>query len=403
MLELKHELKLEKTRDEKARMNFVSGLRAHVLNDMASGMRTVYDAEVEPAFRRQHKRAPAQGPEVHRAIKPHDCFKFYSSLRVTAQDMVWQSVIPPLERNRPELKGRAAKLAAKQLKGKGALRGKGSLNLQPGFTVPRYVSAIDVHLMAGNYDGEYETDDLAAGSLYDNGLAVFSFGLMGQNLDDIGQSIAGFIKLKFPELKPAKILDLGCTIGHNTGSWKDHFPDAEMHGIDVAAPCLRYAHARAQAQDRELHFHQMNAEQLDFPDASFDVVFSSMFLHEIPKKAIARVMAEAYRVLKPGGLMLHMELPPNSQLSAYDAFYLDWDSAYNNEPFYKPFRDLRPQDLCKQAGFSPKNYVQFVIPSVGWYGEEVSRAAALQPREVDNDKTGRLTDGIMWYCFGAWK
>lgn len=31
MLDLKHELKLDKTRDEKARMNFVSGLRAHVM------------------------------------------------------------------------------------------------------------------------------------------------------------------------------------------------------------------------------------------------------------------------------------------------------------------------------------------------------------------------------------
>jgi ubiquinone/menaquinone biosynthesis C-methylase UbiE len=244
---------------------------------------------------------------------------------------------------------------------------------------------------------------LAAGALYDNGLAVFSFGLMGQNLDDIGQSIAGFIRLKFPNLKPKKILDLGCTIGHNTGSWKDQFPEAEVHGIDVAAPCLRYAHARAQAQGREIHFHQMNAEQLDFPDASFDVVFSSMFLHEVPKKGIEKIIAEAYRVLKPGGLMLHMELPPNGQLSPYEAFYLDWDSAYNNEPFYKPFRDLDPQAVCARAGFKPKNFLQFVIPSVGWYGEKVWSEAATRPPEVDSDKTGRLTDGIMWYCFGAWK
>jgi ubiquinone/menaquinone biosynthesis C-methylase UbiE len=232
---------------------------------------------------------------------------------------------------------------------------------------------------------------------------VFSFGLMGQNLDDIGQSIAGFIRLKYPHLKPKKILDLGCTIGHNTGSWKDQFPAAEVHGIDVAAPCLRYAHARAEAQGRAIHFTQMNAEALDFPDASFDVVFSSMFLHEIPQKGIANIMREAYRVLRPGGLMLHMELPPNSQLSAYDAFYLDWDSAYNNEPFYKPFRDLKPEELCRRAGFDAKKYVQFVIPSVGWYGEKVWSESATQPRDVDNDKTGRLTDGILWYCFGAWK
>jgi ubiquinone/menaquinone biosynthesis C-methylase UbiE len=196
---------------------------------------------------------------------------------------------------------------------------------------------------------------------------------------------------------------MGCTIGHNTGSWKDKFPDAEVHGIDVAAPCLRYGHARAQAQNRAIHFHQMNAERLDFPDASFDVVFSSMFLHEVPRRDISRIFAEAYRVLRPGGLMLHMELPPNSQLSPYESFYLDWDSSYNNEPFYKPFRDLVPQELCRRAGFAADKYVQFVVPSVGWYGEEAVRNSARDQAEVDSDKTGRFAEGIRWYCFGAWK
>ncbi len=395
MLELKHDLKLRKTRDEKARMNFVSGLRAHVLMDMADGMHKVWDADVEPGFRRRQRRAPKDGPDVHQAIKSNEYFKFYSSLRVTTQDMVWQSVIPPLERQRDELKGKAAKL--------GRTAAKGSLTLQHGFEVPRSVSAVDVHLMAGNYDGEYDQDDLAAGALYDNGLAVFSFGLMGQNLDDIGQSIARFIKLKYPDFAPQRILDLGCTIGHNTGSWKDTYPKAEVHGIDVAAPCLRYASARAQAQGREMHFHQMNAEAVDFPDASFDLVFSSMFLHEVPRKGIAKVFSEAHRVLRPGGLMLHMELPPNSQLSPYDAFYLDWDSYYNNEPYYKPFRDLKPEVLCRQAGFDPKRYVQFVVPSVAGYGEQGLRDAVRKPVDVDSDKTGRLVEGIRWYCFGAWK
>jgi ubiquinone/menaquinone biosynthesis C-methylase UbiE len=395
MLELKHDLKLAKTRDEKARMNFVSGLRSYVLNDMANGMRAVFDAEVEPSFRRARRRKPKDGPEVHDAIRPNEYFKFYSSLRVTAQDMVWQSVFPPLDRQRDELKHKAESLSRS--------RKLGSLNLKPGFEVPRAVSAIDVHLMAGNYDGEYDRDDVAAGSLYDNGLAVFSFGLMGQNLDDIGQSIAGFVRLKYPDFKPKKILDLGCTIGHNTGAWKDNFPDAEVHAIDVAAPCLRYGHARAQAQGRDIHFHQMNAEQTDFRDGSFDVVFSSMFLHEVPRKGIEKVFAEAHRLLRPGGLMLHMELPPNSQLSPYEAFYLDWDSYYNNEPFYKPFRDLRPQDLCKRAGFDPKKYVQFVTPSIGWFGEKIWSEAATSDLEVDSDKTGRLTEGLRWYSFGAWK
>jgi hypothetical protein len=101
--------------------------------------------------------------------------------------------------------------------------------------------------------------------------------------------------------------------------------------------------------------------------------------------------------------MIHMELPPNSQLSPYEAFYLDWDSAYNNEPFYKPFRDLKPEDIVRRAGFAPSKYVQFVVPSIGWYGEQVFRESVGAQASVDSDKTGRLTDGVRWYCFGAWK
>jgi ubiquinone/menaquinone biosynthesis C-methylase UbiE len=395
MLELKHELRLHKTRDDKARMNFVAGLRSYVLNDMASGMRAVYEAEVEPQFKRRNRRSPKDGPEVHKTIRANEYFKFYSSLRVTAQDAVWQSVAPALERQRDSLENKIRAVAESAP--------LGSLTLKPGFEVPRYVSAIDVHLMPGNYDTEYGPDDAAAGALYDNGLSVFSFGLMGQNLDDIGQSIARFIHAKYPKFQPTRILDLGCTIGHNTGAWKDVFPDAEVHGIDVAAPCLRYAVARARAQGRAIHFHQMNAEQLEFPDASFDVVFSSMFLHEVPRRGIAKVLAEAHRVLRPGGLMINMELPPNSQLSPYEAFYLDWDSSYNNEPFYKPFRDQVPEEICAQAGFDPAKYVQFVVPSVGGYGEAALREAVRKPEDVDSDKTGRLAEGIRWYCFGAWK
>jgi SAM-dependent methyltransferase len=286
MLELKHDLRIPATRDEKGRRNFVSGLRSFVLHDMAAGLRQVYAADVEPSWRRRRGRAPRNGPEVHDALRSHDYFRFYSALRVTAQDMVYQTVRPAVERSRDTLRERAARLATE--------RPLGSLRLDPALPVPRSVSAVDVHLMPGSYHTEDGADDLVAGAVYDNRLAVSSFGLMGHNLDDIGQTVSRYVRERWPQFAPRRILDLGCTVGHNTGPWADQFPGAELHAIDVAAPCLRYALARARSQGRAIYFHQMNAEALDFPDASFDLVFSSMFLHEVPRAGIARVMGFAH-------------------------------------------------------------------------------------------------------------
>ena len=392
--ELQHELKIPLRRDEKARAAFVSGLRRYVLNDLATGLRRSYVCSAEPAWRARHGHAPGTGAEAHEALQDSEYFRFYSCLRVTSQDLLYQTVRPAIEREQPQLLAKARRLAGTRC---------GSLTLQPGFAVPRSVSAFDIHLMPGSYDTEYCADDLTMGAVYENRLAISTFGLFGPNLDDIGQSIARFVRARYPAFAPRRILDLGCTVGHNTGSWKDTYPDAEVHGIDVAAPCLRYALARAQSQQREIHFHQMNAEALDFPDASFDVVFSSMFLHEVPPKGLPQVFSEAHRVLRPGGLMLHMELPPAAQLSAYDSFYLDWDGHYNNEPFYRAFRAQDPIEVVSSAGFRPEDYLQFVVPSHSALGERRWRESIDAELDVGSDKTGRLADGIRWFCFGAWK
>jgi SAM-dependent methyltransferase len=389
--ELQHDLRLPQTLDEGARQDFVAALRGFVLHDMAGDMRAVYERDVRPRLVRELGREPRDGSEVHQALKHSDYFRFYSSIRVNAQEMTWDSVRDKVQRSRGTINARCA-----------AAEGPGSLTLDPDLAVPRSVSGIDVHLLPGNYDREGGDGDAAQGAFYDNGAAVFFMGLMGPDQGDIGRTLARFVKGKYPDLDVRRVLDLGCTVGHNTLPWAEVFPQAEVHAIDVAAPCLRYAHARARALGRAVHFRQMDATQLDFPDESFDVVWSSMFLHEVPLKDIRRVLKEAHRVLRKGGLMLHMELPPNKALPAYDGFYLDWDSWYNNEPFYKTFRDQDPVELCAEAGFDRARIEQHVVPSLNWFGEDTFRKAVEREAGVD-ENTGRLDQGISWYSFAAWK
>jgi ubiquinone/menaquinone biosynthesis C-methylase UbiE len=387
-----HDLKLTPSRDEAAGQDFVSSLRAHVLNGMAQSMKARFDAEVAPKLP-----AEATSRDVLKAMQAHPYFRFYSATRVKAQMLVWDSVRETIERERQSLAERAAALAKDQS------RVAGTLTLDPGLAIPRNVCAIDVHLMPGSYSFDGGDGDIAAGSLYDNGLSVFSFGLMGETLDDIGRSVARWLSLRHPDFAPADVLDLGCSVGHQTLPWKRAYPEACVTGIDVAPACLRYAHARAQSMGLEAHFRQANATALPFPDASFDLVFSSMFLHELPVKDIRAVFAEAQRLLRPGGLMLHYELPPNDAISPYDGFYLDWDSHYNAEPYYQGYRDLSPPALAAEAGFAPDRYFEAAVPSLGWYGEDAVRAAVADGGATASDKLGRLSDGVQWFVYGAWK
>ena len=389
-VELSHDLKVAFPRDTLARQDFVSSLRGYILNDMAAGMKARYEAQVRPAFERREGRPPRTQDEVHAAMRRDLYFRYYSAVRYNAQEMVWRSVIPSVASALPELEHTLETLHG---------RAGGSLTLDPDLEIPENVAGIDVHLMPGGYA---PSDAPTAGAVYDNGLAVFSAGLMGANLDDIGLSMSNYVKHRFPQFRPARILDCGSTVGHNATAWAMTYPEAEVHAIDVSAALVRYGHGRAESLGVPVHFHQMDATALDFPDNSFDVVFSSMFLHELSVKDIRKFFAEARRVLRPGGLLLNMELPPNQALDPYDQFYLDWDCYYNKEPFYRAFRDQDPEALIKAGGFRPEDYVQLTTPQFSYMPEAEYAEAVNAPPAIGQD-TGRLSSAVHWFGFGAWK
>ena len=384
---LQHSLTLNKNLDQRARERFTSSMRAWVLTDLAAQMQADY-VQASAETNDSHE----SGEAVHEFLKERGLFKWYSSLRCATQELVWQSVLRAIESDPDSIQNISA--AATPTHG-------GSLTLDDTIDLPEYIDTMDVHLMPGNYQGGH-SQGAEAGVVYDNGLDVFSFGVMGKNLDDIGHSMANFTRLKWPELNPKLIVDVGCTIGHNTVPWKQTFPDAEVHGLDAASPCLQYGHARAEAMGVPIAFKQALCDALPYSDNSVDVVFSSMFLHELPTPVIKAFFNEAHRVLKPGGVLINMELPPNDALGAYDAFYLDWDCFYNNEPFYKDFRDLSYSGLCSDAGFAEQDFFQATMPRFTYVSEAAFAQASGAEATFDAD-TGRLSDTITWYAFGAQK
>ena len=386
-----HDLAVPLNQEDKAKRAFVSALRVHVLQHMSNSMKSRYEDYVKPKAKKRGN--ACETPEqIHKALKSDFVFKAYSSARTTAQEMVFDVVSDSVDREFETLKANVKPVAK-----------KGSLTLDDTVEIPKSVSEIDVHLAPGSYHAEYAEEDFATGAVYDNAIEVFSFGQFGKDSDDIGMTLSNYVRLKFPEFKPAKILDAGCTIGHNTLPWAQTFPDAEVTAIDVAAPVLRYGHARAESMGVPVHFRQMDATAMKFEDNTFDVVLSSMFLHELPLKDIQTYLKEAHRVLKPGGLLWQMELPPMNQMPAYDNFYLNWDTYYNNEPFYGTFRRQDYRKLLTDAGFGADEFMEATMPRYTFVGEEAYKEALSGDNTFDT-LTGRMDpNGTRWYGFGAWK
>ncbi len=344
-----HELLPNNSHDEASRQEFTKSLKGFIQQSMLPGLGPIYANRVAKKFKSEHGREPKDRRDIRTAMVEDPFFKLYASVNRISQELIWETTNVSVERQLPDLVEKAKKLSSKA---------KAQLVIPDGFVPPKYITSIDIHCMPGGYTTEVTENDVAAGALYDRGVFMYAMGYAGPYNDDMGRSVCNYIKRHKPDFKPRRILDMGCTVGHSTVPYKEYFPDAEIWGIDVGAPVIRYAHARAQALDADINFAQMNAEETTFEDGYFDLVVSHILLHETSGKAMPRIFKEAHRLLAPGGMMIHADLPPFDLMDPFTQFILDNETWYNNEPFWGAMRDQDQVQLAKDAGF-PAETVRF--------------------------------------------
>ncbi len=336
--------------DEAARMEFVFSFKEHVTKDVAAGNKSVFERRVSPALVRSLGRAPKDRHEVHRIIKHDPYWQMSGSLSRLYQELKQEVGESVAHRRIDELTGRARAIRS------GARYS--TLRLDPAVAVPRYQSAVDIHLMPGSYYTDRAADDVTAGAIYDPGVYMFAMGSMGPYNEDMGRALIKWIKAQRPDFQPRRILDMGCAVGHCTLPYAQAFPDAEIHAIDVGAPVLRYAQARAESLGCAIHFSQQNAEATNFSDGYFDLIVSHILLHETSNKAIFSIMRECHRLLSAGGLVLHGEVPFfNQTADPFTAFTRDWSTHYNAEPFWGRLHDMDLRKPAEDAGFDPENVI----------------------------------------------
>lgn len=244
---MSHPMMPEATHDERAEQDFIRDLKIWL------------GEQLDPLQRQLVEATSCSMPDSHdldigplrRKLLEHDAYRSWISVRRASQEMMWDAVGSSIDRQLESLTAKAA-----------VSEPRGSVTLNPAFTPPRYIAALDVHMMPGGY-----------------------------------------------------------------------------------------AHARAEHLGQRVHYVQANAERTEFPDESFDFVFSCVLLQETSKAATRKIFEECDRLLRPGGVVIHCEVPPMEE-GVWGKVICDFESLYNNESFWRGVQTLDLTAVMHDAGFT---------------------------------------------------
>jgi len=217
-----------------------------------------------------------------------------------------------------------------------------NLHLNPNFKNPTYYETVDVHQHPGGVWSEP-----TAGLAYERGARSTTPMLGSRHRDLHGRLTDRAIRDGIPK----RMLDMGCGFGKSTRPFYEDLGDTQIDAVDLAEPCLRLAAVdAAKSQAQNVRFHQMNAYETDFDDQSFDLITSTMLLHEMPPEEIGRTFDECVRLLEPGGRMVHLDfyLVPDP----FAEFIHRGHSRRNNEPFMLPLLEVDLKTELAARGFT---------------------------------------------------
>jgi len=304
-------------------------------------VKSYWTREIYPELRAEYERKaglretpPASAADVGDLLKDSTLYQYYAWLERHLQRFKYSGrygLQPYLAQDRERLE---ASLSVDDLP-------DGLLELDPGFEVPKYFASVDIH----QHPGGIYADEIA-GYVYERGAR--STTPLATRHKDLHERLAGWIEENGGA--PERLLDMGCGFGKSTRPLYETFRDCEVVGVDIAAPCLKLAaHDAADAQARNVRFLQKDATDTGLDGESFDVVTSTMFLHEITPPAIRACFDETYRLLSPGGRMVHLDFYHFDDV--FTRFIHYTHGRRNNEPYMEPWAEMDAVAELEERGF----------------------------------------------------
>ncbi len=370
---VRHAMLPDATPDEVSRQQFIVAFKQTLNRGFRPMHKRLFEKVIAPDHARRHGELPAKRDAIREAMFGHTAYRSWSAFARAAQEQMWKAVGDSVFRERERLAATAAGLAD-------PARRLGSLELDPDFVPPRGVTAVDIHLQTGGYAMDLGDGDCSAGALYECGGNLYAFGQGISRTDSKAAHVQRYIADRFPQLRPRRILDMGCSAGSASVPYALAFPEAEVHAIDVGAGMLRYAHARAEALGAAVHFHQRDCADTKFADRSFDLIVSHNMMHEISDATRRGMLRESWRLLAPGGVCVHQDVPLRfAGLSEFQKFEMSWDTLNNNEPFWEVYANADLAADMRDAGIPADRTLIGSLPaaqgSLPWFVAACSKPA----------------------------
>lgn len=309
---------------QRARLDFALALRQQ-------WARRMYPALVRDSRKRaEHTTDPGT---VADAVHRSGVYPWFAWLERTSQKQLWRAV--------------SDAVAAEPEAGPPDVAGPGELQLDPDLELPGWYTDVDIHLQPG---GIWSSDDAAR--VYELGAKLV---MLGENDDYVFHRL--FVETAVPDRPYRRIVDLGCGFGKSTRPFKAGWPDAEVVGVDLAAPVLRLAHRQAAAAHLAIRFLQRDARRTGLESSSVDLVTATMLIHELPTEVLADVLVEASRLLAPGGLLRILDFQPTGD-PIRDLAMVE-HGRHNNEPYLPRLFAVDVLELCRRAGLADAGWVAF--------------------------------------------
>lgn len=173
-----------------------------------------------------------------------------------------------------------------------------------------------------------------------------SFSSAAQSYDTVAElqrSVGEHLLTLIPTKAPNRILDLGCGTGYFLPALAQRFPTATLLGLDIAPGMLQYARARHYISPTL--WCNADAQRLPLQANSLSLMFSNLMVQWCTD--LFALMADAFRVLEPGGHLICSSLGPDTLCELRHA----WRQVDNYVHVNQFMPRLRYEEAARAAGF----------------------------------------------------